>query len=86
MKELCMSLAILAVAALTASAAPGDQWILGIHHIDKQGDKPFTTYVARDTQGRNRRATRNTLETPTAMQVPAPSASIACIGNLAAIL
>jgi hypothetical protein len=25
-------------------AAPGDQWILGIHHINNEGDKPFTMY------------------------------------------
>ncbi len=32
------------LAALPAVAAPGDVWILGIHHIDQQSDKPFTPY------------------------------------------
>ena len=34
MRRLVLSFAIVAMAALPSMAAPGDQWILGIHHID----------------------------------------------------
>ncbi len=44
MKVAGLSLVILALASLPASAAPGDQWILGIHHINNEGDKPFAAY------------------------------------------
>jgi hypothetical protein len=44
MRRLALSFAIVAVAALPSMAAPGDQWILGIHHIDHQGETPFTAY------------------------------------------
>jgi hypothetical protein len=42
MKLFWRSLAFLAVAAASAVAAPGDQWILGIHHIDNI--EAFTNY------------------------------------------
>jgi hypothetical protein len=51
MKEFGLSLAIALGAALTTLAAPGDQWILGVHHIDNQGDKPFTTYAGAGYSG-----------------------------------
>jgi hypothetical protein len=43
MRVVGLSLAILAMGALSAMAAPGDQWILGIDHINNQGS--FTQYV-----------------------------------------
>jgi hypothetical protein len=43
MRLVGLSLAIVAAAALSARANIGDQWILGIHHIDNQGS--FTQYV-----------------------------------------
>lgn len=45
MRVLGLSLAIAALAVSSSLATPGDQWILGIHHLDNQGDKPFTTYT-----------------------------------------
>src|SRR6185312_15531953 len=45
MRVFGLSLALFALATAQSIAAPGDQWILGIHHIDNQGDKPFTTYT-----------------------------------------
>ena len=49
MRVVGLSLAILAVGALQAMAAPGDQWILGIDHIDNQG--AFTTYAGAGYSG-----------------------------------
>ena len=51
MRVVGLSLAILAMAAVPAMAAPGDQWILGINHIDKQGEQPFTTYIGAGYSG-----------------------------------
>ncbi len=51
MRRLALSLAIVAVAALPAMAAPGDQWILGIHHINSQNETPFTTYAGAGYSG-----------------------------------
>jgi hypothetical protein len=42
MRVLALSLGVLVFAARAAMAAPGDIWVLGIHHIDNQG--AFTTY------------------------------------------
>jgi hypothetical protein len=42
MRVMGLSIAILAACAMPAMGAVGDQWILGIHHIDNQGS--FTTY------------------------------------------
>jgi PEP-CTERM motif len=51
MKRTAFSLAILAVVASPAMAAPGDQWILGIHHINNQNETPFTSYVGAGYSG-----------------------------------
>lgn len=51
MRVFGLSLALFALATAQSIAAPGDQWILGIHHIDNQGDKPFTTYAGTGYSG-----------------------------------
>ena len=43
MKRALMALGLLGWLAMPAWAAVGDQWILGIHHIDNQG--AFTEHV-----------------------------------------
>jgi hypothetical protein len=45
MKWFGFSIAILALCTSPMMGAPGDQWILGIDHINNQGNTPFTTYV-----------------------------------------
>jgi hypothetical protein len=49
MRVFGLSLALLAVFALRAAAAPGDYWILGIDHIDNAG--AFTTYTGAGYSG-----------------------------------
>ena len=49
MRRLGLSLAIVAIAALPASAAPGDQWILGIHQINEFPG--FTTFTGAGYSG-----------------------------------
>src|SRR3954454_1830099 len=51
MKTFGLRLAIVLGGALSTLAAPGDQWILGIHHIDHGGDTPFTTYTGAGYSG-----------------------------------
>ncbi|MEX2169663.1 MAG: hypothetical protein WD851_10150 [Pirellulales bacterium] len=49
MNLLRLTFAILALSASVAMAAPGDQWILGIHHIDNSG--AFTEYAGAGYSG-----------------------------------
>ncbi len=49
MRRLALSIAIVALAALPSMAAPGDQWILGIDHIDNQ--PLFTQHVGEGYSG-----------------------------------
>ena len=51
MTRLGVGLAIVALSAAPILAAPGDQWILGIHHINNQGNTPFTTYAGAGYSG-----------------------------------
>jgi hypothetical protein len=49
MRSVGLSLAIAALSASSAMAAAGDQWILGINHIDNQG--AFATYTGAGFSG-----------------------------------
>lgn len=51
MRAFGLSLAILAASTLPAWGAAGDQWILGIHHINNDGGHPFTTYTSAGYSG-----------------------------------
>jgi hypothetical protein len=49
MRVFGLTLVILGLKTLTAVAAPGDQWIVGIHHIDNQG--AFATFAGAGYSG-----------------------------------